>query len=254
MIPLRDDVPSRTTPFVNVSLIGLNVLLFLHELGMGERLERFIFQSAVVPVLYTGRDHFLSPVEIVFTTLTPDLGGRVLLSMFLHGGWAHILGNMLYLWIFGDNVEDRMGHLRYLVFYLLCGWVAAYTHIFMNPASRMPSIGASGAIAGVLAAYAVLYPRARVVVAWPPPLLFFLPLFEVPALVLLGLWFLQQFLAGALSFVQTAETGGVAWWAHIGGFAAGLLLVGLFQKRARRPAARDVWWHERYPGRRVRGF
>jgi membrane associated rhomboid family serine protease len=254
VIPLRDDVPSRTIPFVNVSLIGLNVLFFLMELGLGARLERFLFQSAVIPVLYAGRDGFLDPVEIVRSTFDPDLGGRVLISMFLHGGWAHILGNMLYLWIFGDNVEDRMGHARYLAFYLLCGWAASYVHVFMNPASRVPSIGASGAIAGVLAAYAVLYPRARVVVAWPPPFLFFLPLFEVPALLLLGLWFLQQFLAGALSLVQTAETGGTAFWAHVGGFLAGFLLVGLFQKRKRRPVARDLWWQERYPGRRLRGW
>jgi membrane associated rhomboid family serine protease len=159
--------------------------------------------------------------------------------MFLHGGFLHILGNMLYLWIFGDNVEDRMGHLRYLVFYLLCGWAASYAHVWSDPASRLPSIGASGAIAGVLGAYLVLYPRAKVVTLIP--LGFFTEIVRIPAFLVLAFWFLQQFVAGALSLsARTAQSGGVAWWAHIGGFATGLLLVGLFQRRRRRLT--DVWW------------
>jgi membrane associated rhomboid family serine protease len=240
LIPLRDDVPSRSFPFVNLALIAANAGLFVMELGLGARLDRFLMQSAVVPALYTGRDHLLSPLEVVGTTLDGELAMRVLISMFLHGGWLHILGNMLYLYIFGDNVEDRMGHLRYLVFYLLCGWCASYAHIWASPASRVPSIGASGAIAGVLGAYAVLYPGARVVTL--VPLGIFVQAFELPALLVLGFWFLQNFLSGALSLSEQTQAGGVAWWAHIGGFLAGVLLVGLFQQRRRRPQRRDDWW------------
>jgi membrane associated rhomboid family serine protease len=169
--------------------------------------------------------------------------------MFLHGGWAHIIGNMLYLWIFGDNVEDRMGHWRYLVFYLVCGWTASYAHIWSDPTSRIPSIGASGAIAGVLGAYITLYPHARVVALIP--LGIFMHTVQIPALFFLGFWFLQQFLVGSLALTQeTAQTGGVAWWAHIGGFVAGLVLVWVFQSRKRRPAQRDAWWEGQRLARR----
>ena len=241
MIPLRDDIRSRTVPWVNYALVAANVLVFMLELGMGDSLPRFLFQASVVPVLYTGRDHALSLGEVVSSTFDPGLGLRVLFSMFLHGGWLHIIGNMLYLWIFGDNVEDRIGHFKYLVFYLLCGWIASYAHVWSNPASRMPSIGASGAIAGVLGAYLTLYPRARVVTLLP--LGFFTQLVEIPAPFFLGFWFLQQFLMGALSLgAHTAETGGVAWWAHIGGFAAGVVLVRVFGGFRRRRAPRREWW------------
>ena len=240
MIPLRDDIPSRSFPIVNLTLIGLNVLAFLGELGLGRSLTPFLYQSAVVPILYTVSDVRLGLVETVLTTAHPDLGLRVLVSMFLHGGVTHILGNMLYLWIFGDNVEDRLGHGRYLLFYLLCGWVASYAHIWAEPVSKLPSIGASGAIAGVLGAYLALYPKARVITLLPLGL--FSSLIEIPAFFFLGFWFLQQFLAGTLSLAQTAQTGGVAWWAHIGGFLAGLALVSLLQNRKRRPPARDLWW------------
>jgi membrane associated rhomboid family serine protease len=244
MIPLRDDVPSRTVPFVNYTLIALNVVAFLFELSLGPRLDGFFRQAAVIPSLYSGGDGHLDLAEALVALVQPSLGLRVLVSMFLHGGFLHILGNMLYLWIFGDNVEDRMGHGRYLLFYLLCGWSASYAHIWADAASRVPSIGASGAIAGVLGAYLILFPRARVVTLLPLGL--FSQLVRVPAVFFLGFWFLQQFLFGTLSLTaRTAETGGVAWWAHIGGFAAGLLLVGLFQRRERRPAARDGWWEGR---------
>jgi membrane associated rhomboid family serine protease len=236
MIPLRDDVPSRTIPVVNITLIVLNVLAFLYELSLGRGIERFVYHAAVVPALFTGQDGALQLPEILTTTLNPLLGGRVLLAMFLHGGWAHLIGNMLYLWIFGDNVEDRMGHFRYVVFYLLCGWTASYAHIWSSPESTMPSLGASGAIAGVLGAYISLYPSARVVTLIP--LGFFIELVQIPAIFFLGFWFLQQFLYGALTLsVRTAQNqGGVAWWAHIGGFAAGFVLVWIFQNRRRRPA------------------
>jgi membrane associated rhomboid family serine protease len=165
--------------------------------------------------------------------------------MFLHGGFLHFLGNMLYLWIFGDNVEDRLGHLRYVLFYLLCGWIAAYAHIWAEPASVLPAIGASGAIAGVLGAYLLLYPRARVVALLPLGL--FAPLVQIPAVFFLGFWFLQQFLLGTLS--GPSASGGVAVWAHIGGFVAGFALVNLFQSSARRPVERHTWW-EQAPRRR----
>lgn len=252
MIPLRDDVPSRSVPFVNYGLIALNLGFFVMELGMGERIERFFFQAAVIPSLYTGPDRALGAAEVLTTTVNPELGLRTLMSMFLHGGWAHFLGNMLYLWIFGDNIEDRMGHLRYLVFYLLCGWAASYAHIWSSPASRIPSIGASGAIAGVLGAYLTLYPHARVVTLLP--LGIFTQLVQIPAVFFLGFWFLQQFLSGAMSLTEkTAQTGGVAWWAHIGGFVAGFALVWLFA-RPERKARRDSWWEDEYRGRRVRGW
>jgi membrane associated rhomboid family serine protease len=254
LIPLRDDVPSCTYPAVNVLLIALNALAFLVELVIGDGLPRFFQQAAVIPVLFTGRDASLGPVDVVVTTLQPDLGLRVLVSMFLHGGWAHFLGNMLYLWIFGDNVEDRMGHVRYLVFYLACGWAAAYGHIWSDPASRLPSIGASGAIAGVLAAYMTLYPRARVVAVVPLGLFF--PLVQIPAIFFLGFWFLQNFLLGTLTLTRgSSPFGGTAFWAHIGGFVAGLVLVWLFQGRRRRPPARDQWWTDgRHRYRRSGGW
>jgi membrane associated rhomboid family serine protease len=251
VIPLRDDVPSRTIPVVNYVLIALNVFAFILELRMGSDLEGFFQRASVIPALYTGRDHRLELVEVATTSLQPALVQRTLYGMFLHGGVLHILGNMLYLWIFGDNVEDRMGHLRYLVFYLLCGWSASYAHIWADPASRLPSIGASGAIAGVLGAYLVLYPRAKVLTLIP--LGFFTEIVRIPAFFVLAFWFLQQFVAGALSLsARTAQTGGVAWWAHIGGFATGLLLVGVFQQRRRRPAVRDRRREERSTASRRR--
>ena len=237
MIPLKDDVVARRFPFVNLGLIALNVLAFFAELEMGEGIARFMDRAAVVPVLYTGTDRALGPVDALLTSFDPDLGRRVLVSLFLHAGWAHLLGNMLYLWIFGDNVEDRLGHLRYLIFYLACGWTASYAHIWSQPASSVPSIGASGAIAGVLGAYITLYPRARVMTL--VPLGFIAPLVQVRAVVFLGLWFVQQFLLGAFGMLTPGRAGGgIAWWAHIGGFVAGFLLVRLLRRPGRGRAPR----------------
>jgi membrane associated rhomboid family serine protease len=152
-------------------------------------------------------------------------------SMFLHGGWFHIIGNMLYLWIFGDNVEDRLGHGRFVLFYILCGLAAALTQIYLNPTSKVPMVGASGAVAGILGAYLLLFPHSRILALIP--LGFFIQFAEIPALVFLVFWFLMQFLSGAVSLTAASSGGGVAWWAHIGGFAGGMALVYVFPKRTR---------------------
>jgi membrane associated rhomboid family serine protease len=250
MIPLRDDVPSRSIPYVKYALLGLNVAVFVYELSLGHKVAALFQQAAVIPALFTGPDGTLSGWRILARTTDPSLAARVVASMFLHGGFLHVIGNMLYLWIFGDNVEDRMGHGRYLAFYVVCGWTATFAHVWSQAGSQVPSVGASGAIGGVLGAYMILYPKARVVTLLP--LGFFTQIVRVPALVLLAFWFLQQFLAGALSLsARSAETGGVAWWAHIGGFAAGVALVGLFQRPRRRPRSREARWRGRRAGGRT---
>lgn len=162
----------------------------------------------------------------------PELALPFFSSMFLHGGWLHVIGNMWYLWIFGDNVEDRMGHVRYLVFYLLCGIGAGLTHIFFNPTSGVPTVGASGAIAGVMGAYLMLYPLAKVVTL--VPVFFFITFIEIPALFFLGFWVLLQFIQGTVTSTVAQDTGGVAWWAHFGGFVLGAALIFLFKKRRQR--------------------
>lgn len=215
VIPLRDINPRRTFPFVTIALIAINFLFFLYELSLGQRLQGFFLQSAFVPAEY------FEPGG------TLEDGKSIVLSMFLHGGWSHLLGNMLYLWIFGDNVEDRLGHGKFILFYLGCGWVATLAHGYSNPASIIPSIGASGAIAGVLGAYLIMFPKARVLTLIP--LGFFIRLTELPALFVLGFWFLLQLFSGTAALAGPGGHGGVAWWAHIGGFVAGLL-VGVLVK------------------------
>jgi membrane associated rhomboid family serine protease len=229
MIPLRDTVPARSFPVVNWLLIALNVLMFVLILSLRSDAEGLVAALGLVPKrLLTDPQ----PWEFV----TPFT------SMFLHGGWAHLIGNMLALYVFGDNVEDRMGSGRYLVFYLLCGLVAAFAHVVVNAESTVPTIGASGAISGVLAAYLVFYPAARVITL---VLLFFLPWFvEIPATLYLGFWFLSQLLNGVLTVVKGQQAmGGVAWWAHVGGFVAGLAFGPLFARRPLRRAYVD----ERFP-------
>jgi membrane associated rhomboid family serine protease len=218
MIPLRDVIPSRTTPFVTIGIIGLNAAAFLFELSLPpDQLDLFLRAYGVVPAVLSWP--------------------TVLTSMFLHGGWLHILGNMLYLWIFGDNVEDRMGHARFVAFYLLCGTAAAFAQVLMRPASMIPTIGASGAIAGVMGAYMVLFPHSRVLTLIP--LIIFWELIEVPAIFFLGIWFLMQIFNSVGSLGDTADTGGVAFWAHVAGFLAGLAGVFVFRRRQRRAAE---WW------------
>jgi rhomboid family protein len=227
MIPIRDINPRRTVPVVTVLLIAANVALFFYELSLGPRLNAFVMTAAFVPAKFFAGG--LSPVA-----LTAGLFSA-LLSMFLHGGWAHLLGNMLFLWIFGDNVEDRLGHFGFLLFYLLCGYAATFAHAWAGPGSVVPAIGASGAISGVLGAYLVMFPRARIVTLfW---LFLFVRFVEVPALVFLPIWFLIQFLSGiaSLGAADVASTGGVAWFAHVGGFLAGIVLLFLMGGPRRRP-------------------
>ena len=210
---------------MNFGLIALNSAVFLYQLSLGERLTDFVYAYGLIPFRFlqvVPRD----PAELL----------TLLSAMFLHGGWAHLLGNMLYLHIFGDNVEDRLGHGRYLLFYLTCGVLSFLAQVAFQPLSMVPNVGASGAIAGLLGAYFLLFPRARVLTILP--LFFFFPLVEIPAFFFLGLWFLIQFLSGASTIGRTsALTGGVAWWAHIGGFLVGMLLLKLLLPRdsRRRP-------------------
>ena len=218
MLPLRDNIPSSRFPSVTLGIIIINVLAFLHELRLGPQLEELLMQFAVVPARYTRPDfaqHFtLSQQVFAFFS-----------SMFLHGGWIHLLGNMWSLWIFGDNVEDRLGRANYLLLYFGSGVAAALLHIFTNAGSMVPTIGASGAIAGVMGAYFRFYPHAKVETLVPP--FFVIPL---PAVVFLGWWFLLQLFSGAMSLGPRSDFSGVAFWAHVGGFAFGFVVC-LFARR-----------------------
>jgi membrane associated rhomboid family serine protease len=225
MFPIRDSVPGLNPPIVTWLLILVNSVVFLFELTMSEPLlERFFYLFGLVPARYSQPSWALAvglPINDYWPFLT---------SMFLHGGWLHIIGNMWTLWIFGDNVEDRMGPVRFLVFYLLSGLAAGLTHWFTNLNSAIPTVGASGAVAGVLGAYFFLFPQARVIVLIP---VFFLPFFfELPAMLYLGFWALSQIFSGTLSLAASGDVGGVAWWAHVGGFIAGIILHLFFVKRA----------------------
>jgi membrane associated rhomboid family serine protease len=221
MIPLRDVIPSRTTPVVTIAVIALNTIVFLYQFTLGSSVDAFVLYWGLVPA--------------AFSWVT------VVTSMFLHGGLLHFGGNMLYLWIFGDNVEDRMGHGRFVAFYLLCGAAAALTQTVTDPGSVIPMVGASGAIAGVMGAYFVLYPHSRILTL--VPIFFFIQLIEVPAIFFLGLWFVMQFLSGLGSNATTAGEpgGGIAFWAHIAGFATGIGTVALFKRPERQ---RVEWWSD----------
>lgn len=219
MIPLKDSNPTERFPVVTVLLIALNILVFLYQLALGEAgAEHVVGAFALVPA------RLFHTVAAVPAPL--PAGVTLFTSQFLHGGFFHLTGNMLFLWIFGNNVEDAMGRFRFVVFYLLCGIVAAFGHASFNTRSLVPMIGASGAISGVLGAYLLLYPHARVLTLFI--LGFFVRMIEVPAMVILGFWFVFQFLNAA---VAKDGGGGVAWYAHIGGFLAGMALIGLFKRR-----------------------
>jgi membrane associated rhomboid family serine protease len=225
MLPLRDDQPRYSTPWVNYFLIGLNLVIFLFEFTLDPRsLELLIRQFGVVPshlALFLSGSHRYPLPAVVLPFFT---------SMFLHGSWMHVIGNMWFLYIFGDNVEDFLGHFKYLVFYLLTGLIAMSTQVLVNVNSSVPTVGASGAIAGVLGAYFILYPKARVL-TW-----FFVFVLWVPAWIILGYWFALQFLSGTATLLafQGQNIGGVAFWAHVGGFVSGALMVKLFPERSRR--------------------
>jgi membrane associated rhomboid family serine protease len=229
MIPLRDDTPRFSTPFVTYFIIALNTVVFLFELAVGgqghQALNGLMYQFGVVPL------HFERALTAGSTASLAGLFLPILTSMFLHASWLHIIGNMWVLWIFGDNIEDYLGHFTYLLFYLVSGFAAAVAHILLNAGSNVPSVGASGAIAGVMGAYFVLYPRARVLI-WFPPIFFF----HLPAWLVLGYWFFVQFLSGAAtSIAETSQTsGGIAFWAHVGGFVAGIVLIKVLPERPRR--------------------
>jgi len=209
MIPLRDVIPSRTTPYITITIIALNAVAWTFEILLPhDALNEFLTIYGVVPAYFS------------YPTLVT--------SMFLHGGWMHVIGNMWYLWIFGDNVEDRVGHGRFIVFYLLCGIVAAVGQLAVDPESTLPTVGASGAIAGVMGAYFVLYPHSKVLTLLP---WIFIQVVEMPAIVLLGFWFLMQlFSAGAIAVTAASHGGGVAFAAHVAGFVLGMGGIFVFRK------------------------
>ena len=208
VIPLRDTIPSSRVPVVNYTIIAVNVAVFLHEATLGPRTEAFLFTYGLVPR------------EFMVTTLFT--------SMFVHAGWLHVLGNMLYLYIFGDNVEDRLGHIRYVVFYLLCGAAAGATHALTAVHSGVPVVGASGAIAGVSGAYFLFFPTSRVVTL--VPIFLFVQIIEIPAVFFLFMWFVWQVVSGVAT-LGAASRGGVAVWAHVGGFVAGMIIGPLLRRR-----------------------
>ena len=241
MIPIRDSITSRSVPFVTRAIILINALVFFYELALPkESLESLVYLFGIVPARFTDPGW-------ANAAGFPAGGYWVFLThQFLHGGWLHIIGNMWTLWIFGKNVEDAMGHVRYGVFYLLCGVLAGLTQLVAQPHSQVPSLGASGAIAGVLGAYFLLYPKARVVLLVP---LFFVPyFFEVPAVLYLGLWFVGQLFNGTLALAGPEQMGGIAFWAHVGGFTAGMLLCRLFvrQQRSLEPDDYGTMWAWRH--------
>jgi len=227
-IPLHDHIRRQTFWLFTLLLIITNILAFVFEVSLGQNVDRLVFYFGIIPVRYTN-PHFVAEVGL------PGLVLPIFASMFLHGGWLHVLGNMLFLFVFGRSIEDRFGHLKFLFIYFLGGLGGALLHILLNAGSRTPTIGASGAIAGILGAYFISYPAARITTL--VPILFFFWTIEVPALLLLGYWFLIQFFTGfQMQAIQTATHGGVAWWAHVGGFLVGLTLAATLRPRRRRPA------------------
>jgi membrane associated rhomboid family serine protease len=218
MIPIRDQIPTRNVPVINYLLIAANIVVFLFQWLAGPYEEALVYEFALIPYSLVS-SLTIGDITDIFT------------SMFMHAGLAHIGGNMLYLWIFGDNVEDSMGSGRYVIFYLVGGVVASITHIITNPLSQIPTVGASGAIAAVLGAYLVLYPQSKVLTIIP--LGFFIRMTMLPASIVLGLWFVLQFFSGVLS-LGGPDVGGVAFWAHIGGFVSGIVMAKLLSKRRRK--------------------
>ena len=224
MFPIQDSVPSRSVPVVTRGLILINVVVFFFELSLSRESNiQLFYLFGVVPARFTDPEWAASigfPIGSYWSLLT---------HQFLHGGWLHIVANMWTLWIFGDNVEDRMGPLRFIIFYLVCGVLAALTQVLVTPDATIPSVGASGAIAGVLGAYLLFFPTARLIVLIP--ILFFPFFFELPAVIFLVLWFFIQLFSGTVMLASPQQVGGIAFWAHIGGFIAGMLLCRFFVRR-----------------------
>ncbi|MBM4352154.1 MAG: rhomboid family intramembrane serine protease, partial [Deltaproteobacteria bacterium] len=216
MIPIRDAIRSRTFPVVNVLIIAANILAFFWQLSLGPQLKEAFLLYGIVPIRYS--DPGLSAQFTTFEQVFPFIA-----SMFLHGGFMHILGNMWFLYIFGDNIEDRLGHIRYFIFYLLCGIAAGVIHLYTNWDSNLPTIGASGAISGIMGAYLLLYPRSKILTLIP--IFFFIQFVEIPAFIFLGYWLLIQLFSASLT---PKNVGGIAFWAHIGGFVAGLVFIKIF--------------------------
>ncbi len=224
MIPLHDDNPTERPPVITVAFIVTCVLVFFYQVSLlGESGEVFVFQYGAIPAVVFGQAELPAAAAVIPAYAT------LITSMFLHGGWMHLIGNMLYLWIFGNNIEDVMGHARFILFYVTCGIVAALSHALISPSSTIPMVGASGAISGVLGAYLLLFPRAHVLVFMPG-----LGITRVAAGFVLGVWFLMQLLSGGMSL--GSQGGGVAFFAHIGGFLAGMVLLRFFADTSRHPA------------------
>jgi membrane associated rhomboid family serine protease len=234
VIPLHDDNPTTITPVVTMTFIGICVAVFLHQVNLPqEPAELFVFQYGAIPSVIFGQASLPDEAKVAFpATFT------LITSMFLHGGWMHLLGNMLYLWIFGNNIEDAMGHAKFAVFYVLSGILAAFSHALTDPSFHIPMVGASGAISAVLGAYLLLFPRAHVLVFLPG-----LGMTRVPAGIVLGMWFITQLISGGMSVGATG--GGVAFFAHIGGFIAGMVLIGFFKRKdVRFFAPSRSTWHD----------
>jgi membrane associated rhomboid family serine protease len=221
MIPLKDNIPAKNFPYINIGLIIINIIFFMYELSYGHEVDRIISTFGFVPARFLAQlsENWLNPIGFV----------TIFSSMFLHANLLHLISNMWFLWIFGDNVEDCMGHGRYLLFFLLCGVASVAAQAISNPQSVMPMIGASGAISGVLGAYFLTYPHARILTLLPIVIFFYL--IELPAYFFLGFWFVVQFLEGSLSSMNSQQMvgGGVAFWAHVGGFVAGVMLLWVFR-------------------------
>ena len=237
MFPIKDTIPHRYTPFVTYFLIIVNVVIFLYEKSLPySYLKGLFYTFGMVPARYS-HPEWAHWIGLHFDNYWPFFT-----SMFLHGSWMHLIGNMWSLWLFGDNVEDRFGHFGFLVFYIICGLIAALTHYFFNINATVPVIGASGAIAGVMGAYFLMFPRSRILTLI---LIIFFPIFlEIPAVIFIGLWFFSQLMSGSFAFVSGVNVAGIAWWAHVGGFVAGMILQKIFKKEDR--TFYDDQFHFRY--------
>ncbi len=233
MFPLKDNIPAKHFPVVNLTLIVLNIIAFGYQLSLGDRMPYFIVDYGFIPARFIAlqSENWLDVSRFI----------PVFTSMFLHGNLIHIFSNIWMLWIFGDNVEDSMGHVKYVIFYILCGIASIFVQTMFSPESRIPMVGASGAISGVLGAYFILYPRAKIVTFIPVFILFYL--IEVPAFFFLGFWIFLQFMQGSVEWLasRSNDGGGVAWWAHVGGFGAGFLLVHFFRKRTKHLNKKSVF-------------